>query len=77
MRCWIGACSGGVREPIAGNAAEESQRSVREGSGREDSSSVMNNRSHPCHFKLKRTMMEGVVEGLVDDGREAFYLSIG
>lgn len=34
---WVGACGGGVRGPIAGNAAEESQGSVREGSGREHS----------------------------------------
>ena len=62
---------------MAGNAAEESQGSLREGSGREDSILIVNNKSHSCHFKLKRTMTDGVVEGLVDDGREAFCLSIG
>lgn len=77
MGRWVGACGGGVREPIAGNAAEESQGSVREGSGREHSSSVVTNKSHPCHFMLKRTMTEGVVEGLVDNGREAFCFSFG
>lgn len=77
MGRWVGACGGGVREPIAGNAAEESQGSVREESGREHSSSFVNNKSYLCYFKLKRMMMEGVVEGLVDNGREAFCFSLG